>query len=163
MALKKDSNSLDSEQEKSQNEDDSLLELKNLDNKKEIESQPLEVSKGNDDENGFLDFGFNQSILNSLINKGYKNPTPIQKAASPELMLGRDLLGQAQTGTGKTAAFALPLIEKLTDNKELNAKVLVMTPTRELATQVAESFKSYSSESSNFKTVAIYGLSLIHI
>jgi len=115
----------------------------------------LEVSKGDDYEKGFLDFGFNQSILNSLKNKGYKNPTPIQKAAIPELMLGRDLLGQAQTGTGKTAAFALPLIEKLTDNKELNAKVLVMTPTRELATQVAESFKSYSSESSNFKTVAI--------
>jgi len=157
MALKKDSNSLGSEQEKFQNEDSSLLEFKNLDNKNEIESQLLEVSKGDDNENGFLDFGFNQSILNSLKNKGYKNPTPIQKAAIPELMLGRDLLGQAQTGTGKTAAFALPLIEKLTDNKELNAKVLVMTPTRELATQVAESFKSYSSESSNFKTVAIYG------
>ena len=150
MALKKDSNSLGSEQEKSQNEDSSLLELKNLDNKKEIESQLLEVSKGDDNENGFLDFGFNQSILNSLINKGYKNPTPIQKAAIPELMLGRDLLGQAQTGTGKTAAFALPLIEKLADNKELNAKVLVMTPTRELATQVAESFKSYSSESVSY-------------
>ena len=157
MALKKDSNSLSSEKEKSQNEDSSLLEIKNLENKKEIEAQLLEVSKGDDNENGFLDFGFNQSILNSLINKGYKNPTPIQKAAIPELMLGRDLLGQAQTGTGKTAAFALPLIEKLADNKELNAKVLVMTPTRELATQVAESFKSYSSESSNFKTVAIYG------
>jgi len=159
MALKKDSNSIGSEQENSHNEDTSTLELKNLENKKEIESQLLEVSKGdeNENENGFLDFGFNQSILNSLKNKGYKNPTPIQKAAIPELMLGRDLLGQAQTGTGKTAAFALPLIEKLTDNKELNAKVLVMTPTRELATQVAESFKSYSSESSNFKTVAIYG------
>ena len=129
MALKKDSNSLGSGQEKSQNEDSSILEFKNLDNKKEIESQLLEVSKG-DNENGFLDFGFNQSILNSLKNKGYKNPTPIQKAAIPELMLGRDLLGQAQTGTGKTAAFALPLIEKLVDNKELNAKVLVMTPTR---------------------------------
>ena len=161
MALKKDSNSLSSQQDKSHNEDSSLLEFKNLDNKKEIESQLLEVSKGDDNENGFLDFGFNQSILNSLRNKGYKNPTPIQKAAIPELMLGRDLLGQAQTGTGKTAAFALPLIEKLADNQELNAKVLVMTPTRELATQVAESFKSYSSESSNFKTVAI--LSLIHI
>ena len=157
MALKKDSKSFYGEQEKSQNKDASLLELKNLENKKEIESEPFEVSKGNDNENesGFLDFGFNQSILNSLRNKGYKNPTPIQKAAIPELMLGRDLLGQAQTGTGKTAAFALPLIEKLKDNKELNAKVLVMTPTRELATQVAESFKSYSSESSNFKTVAI--------
>ncbi len=157
MAFKKDNNSLGSEQEKSQNQDSSLIEFKNLDNNKEIQSQLLEVSKGDDNENGFLDFGFNQSILNSLINKGYKNPTPIQKAAIPELMLGRDLLGQAQTGTGKTAAFALPIIEKLTDNKELNAKVLVMTPTRELATQVAESFKSYSSESSNFKTVAIYG------
>ena len=92
MAFKKDSNSLDSEQEKSQNEDVSLLELKKLENITEIESQQLEVSKGNDDENGFLDFGFNQSILNSLRNKGYINPTPIQKAAIPELMLGRDLL-----------------------------------------------------------------------
>ena len=126
MTLKKDSKLSDSKQEKSQNEDASLLEFKNLENKKDIESQQLEVSKEDDNENGFLDFGFNQSILNSLINKGYKNPTPIQKAAIPELMLGRDLLGQAQTGTGKTAAFALPLIEKLTDNKELNAKVLVM-------------------------------------
>ena len=106
---------------------------------------------------GFDDFGFNKSILNSLDKKGYKNPTPIQKESIPELMLGRDLLGQAQTGTGKTAAFALPLIEKLNKNKEINAKVLVMTPTRELATQVAESFKSYSSESDDIKTVAIYG------
>ena len=90
MTLKKDKYSTDSEHGKSQNKDASLVELKNLENKKEIESQPLEVSKGNDNENenenGFLDFGFNQSILNSLRNKGYKNPTPIQKAAIPELM-----------------------------------------------------------------------------
>ena len=110
MALKKDSNSLGSEQEKSQNEDSSLLEFNNLDNKKEIESQLLEVSNGDDNEDGFLDFGFNQSILISLRNKGYKNPTPIQNAAMPDLMLGRDLLGQAQTGTGKTAAFAFCLL-----------------------------------------------------
>ena len=110
MALKKDSKSLDSEQGKSQNEDASLLELKNLETKKEIESQPLEVSKGNDNENGFLDFGFNQSILTSLRNKGYKNPTPIQKAAIPELMLGRDLLGQAQTGTVSYTHLTLPTI-----------------------------------------------------
>ena len=83
MALKKNSNSLGSEQENSQNEDPSLLDFKNLDNKKEIESQLLEVSKGDDNENGFMAFGFNQSILNSLRNKGYKNPTPIQKAAIP--------------------------------------------------------------------------------
>ena len=83
MALKKDSNTLGSEQEKSKNEDSSLLEFKNFDNKKEIESQLLEVSKGDDIENGFLDFGFNPSILKSLINKGYKNPTPIQKLQFP--------------------------------------------------------------------------------
>ena len=98
MALKKDSKSFDNENEKSQNENASLTELKNLEKNKEIEFQKLEISK--DNENGFLKFGFNQSILNSLRNKGYKNPTPIQKAAIPELMLGRDLLGQAQTGTG---------------------------------------------------------------
>ena len=92
VSLKKNSNSIGSEQEKSQSEDSSLKEFKNLDNKKEIESQLLEVSKGDDSENGFLDFGFNQSILNSLKNKGYKNPTPIQKAAIPELMLGLSLI-----------------------------------------------------------------------
>ena len=79
MALKKDSNSPGSEQGKSQNEIDSPLELKNLENKKEIESQPLEVSKGTDNENGFLDFGFNQSILNSLRNKDIKIPLPSKK------------------------------------------------------------------------------------
>ncbi len=110
-----------------------------------------------EEDDSFLTFGFNKSLLESLKKKGYKNPTPIQKAAIPELMLGRDLLGQAQTGTGKTAAFALPIIEKLEDNNEVAAKVLVMTPTRELATQVADSFKSYSSESKNFNTIAIYG------
>ena len=112
MASKKDTNSLDSDQKKSQKEDNSLLELKNLENKTEIESQPLELSKENDNENGFLDFGFNQSILNSLRNKGYKNPTPIQKAAIPELMLGRDLLGQAQTGTGTVSYTHLTLPTK---------------------------------------------------
>ncbi len=157
MALKKDNHSVDYADEKFPKDEISSFDSNKLDKKRGIESQPFEESKGNNNENGFLEFGFNQSILNSLRNKGYENPTPIQKAAIPEIMLGRDLLGQAQTGTGKTAAFALPLIEKLTDNKELNAKVLVMTPTRELATQVADSFKSYSSETSNFKTVAIYG------
>ena len=108
-------------------------------------------------EKNFEDFGFKESILKSLEKKGYINPTPIQLAAIPELMQGRDLLGQAQTGTGKTAAFALPIIDKLENNNEIKAKVLVMTPTRELATQVADSFKSYSSESKDLKTIAIYG------
>ena len=75
MVLKKDSKSLGNEQENSQNEDSSLLEYKNLDNKKEVESQLLEVSKGDENENGFLAFGFNQSILNSLITVSYTHLT----------------------------------------------------------------------------------------
>ena len=156
MASNKDNQSVE------KNEDN--LEVENISNHHSIDSEKKsEVSEDNssyieeDIDNGFACFGFNKLILNSLESKGYKTPTPIQKAAIPELMLGRDLLGQAQTGTGKTAAFALPLIEKLENNKEPNAKVLVMTPTRELATQVADSFKSYSAESTNLRTLAIYG------
>ena len=156
MASNKDNQSV------AKNED--TLEVENISNDHSIQlEKKLEVSedvsshKAEDLDNGFACFGFNKLILNSLESKGYKTPTPIQKAAIPELMLGRDLLGQAQTGTGKTAAFALPLIEKLENNKESNAKVLVMTPTRELATQVADSFKSYSAESTNLRTLAIYG------
>jgi len=134
-------------------DEDNIISKINLDPISEISKK----KKGIEDDNGFMDFGFNKAILKSLEKKGYKNPTPIQKAAIPELIKGRDLLGQAQTGTGKTAAFALPIIEKLKNNKELTAKVLVMTPTRELATQVADSFKSYSSESPNLNTLAIYG------
>ena len=62
---------------------------------------------------GFDGFGFSEALLKTLTEKGYQEPSPIQKAAFPELMLGRDLVGQAQTGTGKTAAFALPLLERL--------------------------------------------------
>ena len=155
MASNNENHLVDKDEENFPKESVSNSEAIALNNNKiEVVSDTKEFSKT---DNGFLDFGFNESILNSLKNKGYKYPTPIQKAAIPELMLGRDLLGQAQTGTGKTAAFALPLIEKLENNKEINAKVLVMTPTRELATQVADSFKSYSAESTNLRTVAIYG------
>ena len=132
-------------------------EKNEVNNEEVFDNNKKDLDKKTNESEGFNKFGFNKSILDSLKNKGYITPTPIQKEAIPELMLGRDLLGQAQTGTGKTAAFALPLIEKLDKNEELNAKVLVMTPTRELATQVAESFRSYSSESSGIKTIAIYG------
>ena len=141
----------------SSKEDESLLEVK----KDAIKNNEIIFDTENDQINsdniGFYNFGFNKEILNALDKKGYKDPTPIQKEAIPELLLGKDLLGQAQTGTGKTAAFALPIIQKLHNNKELHTKVLVMTPTRELATQVADSFKGYSPVSSNLKTIAIYG------
>ena len=106
-------------------------------------------------ESGFDGFGFSEALLKTLADKGYSEPSPIQKAAFPELMLGRDLVGQAQTGTGKTAAFALPLLERLASGQK-TPQALVLAPTRELAMQVADSFKAYSAGHPHL-------LSLIHI
>ena len=107
-------------------------------------------------ESGFAGFGFSEALLRTLSDKGYSEPSPIQKAAFPELMLGRDLVGQAQTGTGKTAAFALPLLERL-ESGQKTPQALVLAPTRELAMQVAESFKAYSAGHPHLKVLAVYG------
>ena len=107
-------------------------------------------------ESGFDGFGFSEALLKTLANKGYSEPSPIQKAAFPELMLGRDLVGQAQTGTGKTAAFALPLLERLASG-QTTPQALVLAPTRELAMQVADSFKAYSAGHPHLKVLAVYG------
>ncbi len=107
-------------------------------------------------ENGFSEFNFSEELIQTISDKGYSSPTPIQKAAIPELLLGRDLVGQAQTGTGKTAAFALPILERLKKNVG-HPQVLVLAPTRELAMQVAESFRTYSAGHPHFKVLAIYG------
>ena len=108
------------------------------------------------EESGFAGFGFSEALLKTLEAKGYKEPSPIQKAAFPELMLGRDLVGQAQTGTGKTAAFALPLLERL-EGRSHDPRVLVLAPTRELAMQVADSFKAYAAGHPHLNVLAIYG------
>jgi ATP-dependent RNA helicase DeaD len=105
---------------------------------------------------GFAGFGFAPELLEALEAIGYQEPSPIQKAAIPELLLGRDLVGQAQTGTGKTAAFALPLLAGL-DPAQRSPQVLVLTPTRELAIQVAESFSSYAAKMPQLRVLAIYG------
>ncbi|WP_115082584.1 DEAD/DEAH box helicase [Synechococcus sp. N32] len=107
-------------------------------------------------ESGFAGFGFSEALLRTLADKGYSEPSPIQRAAFPELMLGRDLVGQAQTGTGKTAAFALPLLERL-ESGQKTPQALVLAPTRELAMQVAESFKAYSAGHPHLKVLAVYG------
>lgn len=107
-------------------------------------------------ESGFDGFGFSKELLKTLAAKGYSEPSPIQKAAFPELMLGRDLVGQAQTGTGKTAAFALPLLERLASGQK-TPQALVLAPTRELAMQVADSFKAYSAGHPHLKVLAVYG------
>ncbi|TAJ69909.1 MAG: DEAD/DEAH box helicase [Phenylobacterium sp.] len=95
----------------------------------------------------FTDLGLAKPLLKALADEGYTTPTPIQAQAIPGVMTGRDLLGIAQTGTGKTAAFALPILHRLGEDKKhaprRSARVLVLAPTRELATQIGESFKSY--------------------
>ncbi len=115
-----------------------------------------EQSTEESNSSGFSGFGFSGALLKTLEEKGYKEPSPIQKAAIPELMLGRDLVGQAQTGTGKTAAFALPLLERLEGRSNL-PRVLVLAPTRELAMQVADSFKAYAAGHPHLNVLAIYG------
>jgi ATP-dependent RNA helicase RhlE len=95
----------------------------------------------------FTDLGLAKPLLKALADEGYTTPTPIQAQAIPGVMAGRDLLGIAQTGTGKTAAFALPILHRLAENKKAaprrSCRVLVLSPTRELATQIGESFKNY--------------------
>jgi ATP-dependent RNA helicase DeaD len=105
---------------------------------------------------GFASFGLPANLLEALERCGYQEPSPIQAAAIPELMLGRDLLGQAQTGTGKTAAFALPLLARL-DLEARHPQVLVLAPTRELAIQVSEAFQRYASCTPGVNVLALYG------
>ncbi|MBK8837834.1 MAG: DEAD/DEAH box helicase [Hyphomonadaceae bacterium] len=108
----------------------------------------------------FKDLGLNASILAALTSKGYTQPTPIQLAAIPGVMEGRDLLGIAQTGTGKTAAFALPILHRLAANRKpaprYGCRALVLSPTRELATQIAEQFKAYGAQM-GFSVATIFG------
>jgi ATP-dependent RNA helicase RhlE len=95
----------------------------------------------------FTDFGLAKPLLRALADEGYTEPTPIQAQAIPGVMEGRDLQGIAQTGTGKTAAFALPILHRLAAERKLplrkGCRVLVLSPTRELASQIGESFKTY--------------------
>lgn len=104
----------------------------------------------------FGQLGLPESLLSMLSEVGYETPSPIQAACIPYLLAGRDLLGEAQTGTGKTAAFALPMLARL-DLSSLRTQVLVLTPTRELALQVSEAFTKYAHRLQNFHVLPIYG------
>ena len=105
---------------------------------------------------GFADFDLPAPILSALTEVGYETPSPIQAACIPLLLAGEDLLGEAQTGTGKTAAFALPLLANI-DLADRRPQVLVLTPTRELAIQVAEAFAKYASHLRDFHVLPVYG------
>ena len=104
----------------------------------------------------FEELALSPPLLQTLKEVGYEAPSPIQAACIPHLLAGHDLIGQAQTGTGKTAAFGLPLLERL-DLADRQPQVLVLTPTRELAIQVAEAFQSYARHLPGFHVLPIYG------
>ena len=104
----------------------------------------------------FTDLGLPETLLQALRGVGYESPSPIQAATIPPLLAGRDMIGQAQTGTGKTAAFALPALAKL-DAAASKPQVLVLAPTRELAIQVAEAFQRYATRIPGFHVLPIYG------
>jgi ATP-dependent RNA helicase DeaD len=108
------------------------------------------------DSNGFLELGLNEAVLKALRDVGYEAPTPIQAATIPALLAGSDVLGQAQTGTGKTGAFALPVLSKI-DVDKAQTQALVLVPTRELAIQVAEAFQRYATHIKGFHVLPIYG------
>ncbi len=105
---------------------------------------------------GFAALSLPAPLLQAISDVGYEAPSPIQAASIPPLLEGHDLVGQAQTGTGKTAAFALPALSRV-DTTLAMPQVLVLTPTRELAIQVAEAFQSYAARMPGFHVLPIYG------
>ena len=107
-------------------------------------------------ENPFVAMQLSPEVLEAIGKAGYDNPSPIQLQTVPHLMDGRDLIGQAETGSGKTAAFAWPLLSRL-DLKQKAPQVIVLAPTRELAVQVTTAFKKYASCTPGFRTTTIYG------
>ena len=109
-----------------------------------------------------------KKIVASLTAMGFEEPSPIQEQTIPLVLEGSDVIGQAQTGTGKTAAFGIPVVQSITDHRHIQA--LIMTPTRELAIQVAEEIRNLAKYMHGIKVLPIYGgqeivkqLSLIHI
>ena len=103
----------------------------------------------------FADLGLSESTLHALRDVGYESPSPIQEQAIPALLEGRDVIGQAQTGTGKTAAFGLPLLEYI-DPSEPSVQALVLTPTRELCIQVTQALRTYGAHT-GIDVVAVFG------
>ena len=105
----------------------------------------------------FTDLGLKPELLRGIAEKGYDTPTPIQREAIPAVLSGRDVLANAQTGTGKTAAFVLPILQNLGAPQPGAPRVLVLTPTRELAAQVAASARDYGRFVTQLRTVQIFG------
>ncbi|MEZ6097211.1 MAG: DEAD/DEAH box helicase [Pirellulaceae bacterium] len=114
------------------------------------------MSESNPSKIKFADLPLSEAVQQAVAAAGYESPTPIQAEMIPHLINGHDVIGQAQTGTGKTAAFALPLLSKISETTS-GPQILVLAPTRELAVQVAKSFKTYAGNIPDFRVVAIFG------
>ncbi len=109
-----------------------------------------------DETKTFVEFAISEELLQAISDMGFEEPTPIQVMAIPEILMGKDVTGQAQTGTGKTAAFGIPIIDRLEpDNKKVQA--IVLSPTRELAIQTAEEFSRLMKYKKGLSVVPIYG------
>src|SRR3972149_5528453 len=108
----------------------------------------------------FEDFCLDEAILRAIRGEGYRQPTDIQGAAIPEILAGKDVLATAQTGTGKTAAFCLPMLDMLHRRKRRGVRALVLTPTRELALQVETSLRTYGRFLSLRSSVVLGGVSM---
>ena len=117
-------------------------------------SEPTEAA-ASEATTSFAELELHPTVLSALRDAGYHTPTPIQRAAIPVARKGRDLIGLAQTGTGKTAAFVLPIVDRLM-NGPRRTRALILTPTRELCVQVEESFRKYAAHSA-IEVVAVYG------
>jgi superfamily II DNA or RNA helicase len=104
----------------------------------------------------FDNLGLKPELLRAVADKGYTAPTPIQLEAIPAVLSGRDVLAGAQTGTGKTAGFTLPILQKLGARGGRNPRALVLTPTRELAAQVAQSIQDYGKYG-DLRTLVVFG------
>jgi ATP-dependent RNA helicase DeaD len=126
----------------------------------EIESEPTarESTEIPPERTGptFAELGLDPAVLRGLKDLGYESPSAIQAATIPSLLAGRDVVGRAQTGTGKTAAFALPILSRL-DLAQTTPQALVLAPTRELALQVCEAFESYASHMKGVRLLPVYG------
>ena len=107
-------------------------------------------------ENGFENLGLPEDVVDAVKRVGFEQPSPIQAQTIPHLMEGRDVVGLAQTGTGKTAAFALPVLSQI-DPKQRHPQALVLAPTRELALQVSDSFQSFADHLGSIQILPIYG------
>ena len=110
----------------------------------------------------FANFGLAEPLLNAVISQGYEVPTPIQKQSIPPLLEGRDVIGVAQTGTGKTAAFVLPMLDKIAKQPRppgaKRCRMLILAPTRELASQIANDARAYGRNMRLRTTVVVGGM-----